>query len=318
MTPIAAVGLEFVFPFYLAGILLVIHLFSHVWSRFKFLKDFNAAQVFATLLLLSYSSIIFTCVEILGFVTIDSPSGTLVRWRGDPNVEYFVGLHLLLSLLSIALLIILVPLPIPFLFPSLIFKVKRMVRLKPLIDAFVAPFAPRRRFWLGFRLVFRLALFFIVYLDNKGNGVATTILLIILLMLQSYLQPFSKQSRNVLDLSLLLNLTILSVFALYYQPKELTRGTSLRYIIFAFSTVTSVKIVVLVFWYILKAIPSVHDRATQISTQVMEKWENQQKTVKSMFASKDDARVPMHTSVTLESNQFATNDYIGYRESLLN
>ena len=54
---------------------------------------FSATRPFAILLLLCYTSIVTTCVELLNFIKIYSPSGTYVGWRTDPNVIYGNGVH---------------------------------------------------------------------------------------------------------------------------------------------------------------------------------------------------------------------------------
>ena len=320
-----AVGLEFVFPFYLALLLLVITLCARsCWSRIRFFKDFNAAQVFATLLLLSYTSILRTCIEVLGFVTISAPSQTYIKWLEDPNVTYFhTGTHIILGIFSILFLIILIPIPFLLLFPHLLFfKVKRLAKLKPLIDAFVAPFESHRRYWLGFRLICRLILFCVAYLGSQDHQILTlTLILAVLIMLQAYLKPFSTTSRNLLDLSLLLNLTLLSIVALFLRPKNLTFDKDIQYVTIGFISVFCAELLLLIAYYVVMTFSVTRNAAEKGKTHLKEAWDSMVSRGKGIVPTSEvnptDSQLQTHNSVYFNASEFDTEETIHFRESLL-
>lgn len=168
MTDLHLSVLSLIFPFYLGAILLVITAISKYCHNRHFanlLSKVNITHVFATLLLLSYTSIIRTCIDILSYIIIAVPDGTLRVWRIDPNQPYLRGLHLFEFFVALLLIIILLPFPLLLLFPRKSFRLPYVSRMKPLIDAFVAPLADGRQFWIGFRILSRNFFFLLVLLQ---------------------------------------------------------------------------------------------------------------------------------------------------------
>ena len=325
MTQLDTVALNLIFPFYLAGILLVIVLLAKYCRRPNLFKDFNATHSLATLLLLSYTSIVRTCIDIVGVYSMDSPLGT--RWHGDPNLIYFSSYHGFLCILSIVLLIVLVPFPLLLVAPRLTFRIKTLCKLKPLIDAFVAPFDSHRRSWLGFRLLVRLVIFIIAFLGIDYKLISVTILLALLVVLQAYLKPFSTTIRNLVDLSIVLNLTILSIVGLYLRPKNLQFDVEVHYVTLGFVLVFGLEFIFLFVYYILKAFAVTRKFCWKIKS-LAEGMLNRVKAFVVEHSKSTKKSVPMeaemfhrthHTSVAAPGNDqsFQATEFIGLRESLL-
>ena len=341
MSELGIVALQFIFPFYLALLLLAITFIAKRSSKLNVFKNFKVTHVFATLLLISYSSIIRTCIEVLGFTQLNAPDGVHTVWRSDPNVSYFTRFHGFLSSLSILLLIVLIPLPFPLLFPTLIFKVPRLSKLKPLLDAFVAPFGKHGRFWLGFRLLWRLILFCIAYLGTLDTQlVAITALLAILMVVQAYLKPYSTPGRNILDLSFVLNLTLLSIVSLYLRPKTLKPDSedNVQYAATAFTGIACAQLLILLVYYFVKAFSTSYKTWKMIKNKIVDGWESVQSRFPNMSEGRGGYRLSRssnsnhsvdlhpaassHSSVYLERSEaagsgFGTVDFIGYREALV-
>ena len=325
MTQLDVVALELLFPFYLAGILLGIVLLAKYSKRPIIFKSFNATHTLATLLLLSYTRLIRTCVDILGVIQMGSPLGS--RWRADPNLQYFSSYHFFLCILSIVLLIVLVPFPILLVEPRLAFKIKTLCKLKPLIDAFTAPFDSHRQSWLGFRLLVRIVIFVIAFLGvNDGRVLTLTILLVLLTILQAYLKPFSSTSCNLVDLSLGLNLTLLSVVALYLRPKNLELSQEVHYVTLGFITVFGIEFLLLLIYYILKAFKMTHTfyqkaklMLVGMRNTLMTFIRGRTEDPKNESISANDIEMPQvrHTSVLPGDHSFVTAEFIRYRETLL-
>ena len=322
MTQLDLVALELLFPFYLAAILLGIVLLAKYTKRPIIFKSFNATHTLATLLLLSYTRLIRTCIVILGVIQMGLPLGS--RWHADPNLQYFSSYHSFLCILSIVLLIFLVPFPLLLVAPRLAFKIKTLCKLKPLIDAFTAPFDSHQRSWLGFRLLVRLLIFIIAYLGvSDGRALALTVLLVLLTILQAYLKPFSSTSCNLVDLSVVLNLTLLSVVALYLRPKSLELSIEVHYVTLGFITIFGIEFLLLLVYYILKAFKMTR-RFCRKAKLMLEGMQNtlmnfvrDHATDESISTNDIRTLQVRHTSVAPGNHSFGTTEFIRYRESLL-
>ena len=125
-----------------------------------------------------------------------------------------------------------------------------------------APFDIHRQFWLGFRLLVRLLIFIIAYLGvSDGRALALTVLLVLLTILQAYLKPFSSTSCNLVDLSVVLNLTLLSVVALYPPTQEF--GTEYR------STLCNSRIHYRIWHWIFTLVNLLHPESVQNDSQIL-------------------------------------------------
>lgn len=97
MSSVARVGLGFVFPVYLFGILLTITIMNRfnrpLYCRRKCpcsLMQFSTVQMFATLLVLCYTGLMEASVEALAPYDVTNVDGnTTLRWFADLQVKYF-------------------------------------------------------------------------------------------------------------------------------------------------------------------------------------------------------------------------------------
>ncbi len=220
MTELDLVGLTLIFPMYLLLILISVALFGKYVTNEKmsnFYSKIHITHVFATLLYIFYSSCLETCIAVLSYFPITIEGEIIYRWGRNPNVLYGQNLHGVLVAISVLLLIFLVPLPIVLLVPRISYRISYIRKYKPVIDAFIAPFAKNRAFWVSFRLVFRVWIYVIAVF-----GVTTTQLVIMsfsitsMTLLQAYLKPFANRSRNIVDIVLMFNLTLFSIAAIVF------------------------------------------------------------------------------------------------------
>ena len=220
MNALARAGLHLVFPFYIFSLMLIIVLIAKWSSRFSnwFTRNgFSVAKVFVTLILMSYSSLLETCIEILGFDRVFSSNGSHLLWRVDNNQKYFRGSHAFLGLLAIVLLLFLLPLPFLLLFEGKLFKFRVFHRYKPLYDAVWAPFKPNFRFWVGLRLILRgLPFIFAYFLVHPLNILFLATFLVSLLWIQGMLKPFRGFARNAFDTFFIADLLIVVLLLLYF------------------------------------------------------------------------------------------------------
>ena len=243
MTTLHSYGLRFVYVIYL----FVLMAFVTLISRFVQLPRsyiYSPTKVFATLLILCYTSLLETCVSIFAFTFVYTSDGrVLTRWFYDPNVVYFEGWHgFLFAFALVVMVIFVVPFPIFIVSPRLILRSKYLSKFKPLLDPFWAPLKPKYEWWVSFRLLFRMipvilsAGFATVPLNFFILGLSIACLL----FLQMKLQPFKGSLRNTLDDLLVTNLMLLVIGFLYFFDLRDIKGAvvyssvfvALAYVIF--------------------------------------------------------------------------------------
>ena len=198
---LALAGLDFVFPLYLC--LIIISLTVIAKCRGPYRKNrfgYSTTKVFATLLYICYSLLVDFSFHILSFTVIKAPSGKEIRWRLDPHVHYFKGIHGFLGTVSILCLLILFAVALTLLFPKQGYQFRIVQRLKPLIDAFQAPFKIRYSFWIGLRLVLRICLHIIANtVPDQYQLYIVGCILCLLLYAQAVCLPYTDSKTNALD-----------------------------------------------------------------------------------------------------------------------
>ena len=211
--------LSFGYPIYLFGIIVSVYFAAKKITAISKM-GFAITKAFATLLILVYVLVTEVCVRVLAFIQVETLSGTkLLRWRYDPEVKYFTGLHIAMAAISILILFVyVIPLPFLLLFPERLYKMKCTNYFKPLFDAFWNPFKPRHRYWLGLRLILRIPLFLIATLVPPPLHIFLALLfLFILITIQVHVKPFQGKWQNFTDILFLSILVLLFMIALFFQ-----------------------------------------------------------------------------------------------------
>lgn len=231
MTSLIRVFLQLVFPVYLfilMGIIVLLARKSPYLNRI----GFSAAKTFGTLLVVCYTCVLETCIEAFSFKYLDTlDNRTFSRWNIDAYVHYFQKWHGFLFFLSMVLIVIyLAPLPLVLLFPSNAYQFKYSRRLKPIYDSLWAPFKPKFRFWLGFRLALRIIPFTFVHVTVYYPMIffILCIFLIGLLAMQLSIRPFRGTVRNLVDSSLIINMAFLFAGVLFFSNTSYTVGSEKR------------------------------------------------------------------------------------------
>ena len=220
MNALAYTGFQFLFPFYLYLLMGIIVFVARCVKCTSCHECFLTGKTFATLLALSFTRTLRTCIEVLRHVKLEAVPhlgvGSSIRWAVDPNVHFFQGWHAVLAILSILLLIVYVIfLPLILLFPSKAYSFKYIGMMKPLLDAFFAPYKIRFRSWLGIRLIIGIGLSTASLYLSLGPTIFFTILVLVTLVFAQLLfKPYRGFFRNLSDGFLLANLIILFVGAL--------------------------------------------------------------------------------------------------------
>ena len=208
MDPYTNTWLQFVFPFYIWGIIFFIIYVCRLSSRISRLVGKNAVPVLATLILLSFTKLISTIVIVFDLAVIHCGSITSYHWSFDANMKYFSVSHGILFLFSLLVLVfIVVPYVLLLLLNPLIggkisdFRFCRCcVKLKPFFDAYFGPLKDKYRFWIGVLLISRLLLLGISFVNKTATFAITISLTALLITLEASVGGMYKQLYlNVLE-----------------------------------------------------------------------------------------------------------------------
>ena len=167
MNQIVYSGLQFVFPLYLwflAGVIVVLCRYS-IWVS-RIFGNSDPVAVLATIILLSFNSLVYNVINIFYYSNLSVPNGHgHAVWRFDGTINYGEREHLILILLATTfILFVLIPYALvlflaPFIQKSkLISKILFKFKLQPFIHAYLIPFKPKHRYWVGLTVLVRAIL----------------------------------------------------------------------------------------------------------------------------------------------------------------
>uniref|UniRef100_A0A1X7UEH3 Right handed beta helix domain-containing protein n=1 Tax=Amphimedon queenslandica TaxID=400682 RepID=A0A1X7UEH3_AMPQE len=225
--------LQFVFPFYVWIIIIVIIALSWKFGKISRLVGSHAIPVLSTLLLLSYTKLTHTIVIVLHKreVTLYCPDSkeTLSLWYEDPTVEYGKGKHAgLLAFAILVLITFVIPYTLFLLLGQLYEKYLSNFKIfkkfwchfkylcfKPIIDAYSGPMKDKYRFWPGLLLVARIPLLLSVTLVDSYIESESLLLCILLVVVASLLSLhvcfggfYRRRVHNIVEIWFLFNLCI--------------------------------------------------------------------------------------------------------------
>lgn len=187
MDAYALTWLQFVFPVYVWVLISLIILASRYSTLVTRAIGSNPIAVLATLLLMSYTKLLKTIVQIFSSVRLQYPDNrTDAMWLKDANLPYLQSRHLRLAVVgSIFVATFFLPYT---LFLSLGHKLYGhtrvkcihylMSRMKPLLDSYYAPYERHTRYWTGLLLLVRCVLY-IVFAYDSISGTNRSLLVII-------------------------------------------------------------------------------------------------------------------------------------------
>ena len=100
--------LQFVFPIYIWGVIVLIMFISAHSPRVSRMLGSNPVAVLATLFLLSYAKILRAIILALSITTLQYPHDKMqVVWLSDANITYLHGKHIPLFMVGMLFLVFL-------------------------------------------------------------------------------------------------------------------------------------------------------------------------------------------------------------------
>ena len=231
--------LQFAFLSYVWSIIGLIILFSRKYIWVTRLVGRNAVKVVATLLLISYSKLQLTAINVIQYVRLYSLDGEIKYvWIYDGNVRYLSGKHIPLFIIAVVLAVLSMAYAFVLVFIQCLQKRSNMrilfwvEKLKPVFDAYTGPCRDNQRFWPGLLLVIRTFLFIInainaqiitleIYKVMLTSGVSIFILIVACVSPKGI---YKKWSLNILEFSFFFNLCLLSLGVATVRSHELQKA----------------------------------------------------------------------------------------------
>ena len=222
----ALTWLQFAFPLYVWLIIgLMIFISRHSITVSKLIGS-NPVAVLATLLLMSYTKILKIIIEVHSYENLEYPDNkTESVWLKDANVPYLESKHLFLTVLtSLVLVFLFLPYTLLLLLGHKLycFTGKKhwrwLNRLKPLLDSYYAPYKNHTRYWTGFLLLVRCALYIVFSVSSVSvSRLTITLTFTVIGFIVGYVSAWRIYKSNLVNLiesCAYLNLVVLSVTAL--------------------------------------------------------------------------------------------------------
>ena len=239
--------LQFAFPFYIWAIAGLIIFTAKYSTKLTNLLANRGLPVLNTLFLLSYMKLLRVVVTTLDFsFFIKYPQGfTSVVWSEDGNLVYFGFPHILLFIAGLGTLCFLwFPYTLLLFFIQWLRKIpyfvllKWIMRFNPVYDAYFAPLKHKHQYWFGMLLLARgvpLVTFTSTFTVSQSiNLLLLLIIGVLLLFYMALTQPYKSKTVFLLQSFSLVNLTLLSGFALFAYSYP--NGPSIQTIVVGLST----------------------------------------------------------------------------------
>ena len=208
--------LQLFFPFYLITIVTIIIIVSRYSYKIQRLTHTRSLPVVATLLLLSYTSVLRAVSTVLfSYSTITKlPSGQQkLVWSIDASVQIFEFKFILLSITCLILFLILIPFNFVLLFTRYLAWFKIVYRFKPLLDAFQGSYKYQYYYWIAINILVRNLFYVVSVFTLELSLIVSTLVLVMFTALNGYIQPNKNNLINIQELLLLVNLSMMYITA---------------------------------------------------------------------------------------------------------
>ncbi|XP_065888011.1 uncharacterized protein [Dysidea avara] len=202
---------HYVHPIAILFILLLIILVARYSPRVSMLIGRSIIRAICLILLLAYTSIASTSLELLRPLIFHHVQG--VYTYSSPHLPYFQCRHILYGCFAIVCeIVIVIGLPLLLILePFISYKVD-FARIRPLLDQYQGCFKDNRRTFAAFYLLCRLAIITMVYTENRNyynRLFMLNIVCIIIAMVHTSVLPYKNGNLNTLDGIILLTVVLI-------------------------------------------------------------------------------------------------------------
>ena len=204
----AKTWIDFLFCFYINLIVISVILVCKYSDRFAaFIGKRNPVATLATLILFSYAKLLQNIITVVSFAVLQYPdnSSTIV-WRPDASVTYLNGKHIPLFMMALAVLVVGIMYTIvlfswQWLLPLSRFKLFKWVqntKISSFMDAYHAPYTPRKRYWTGLLLIARVILYTVSAVNVSGEP-GINLLSVIIVVASLFILKFKLYKKWTID-----------------------------------------------------------------------------------------------------------------------
>ena len=178
-------------------------------------------RVICLLILLSYTSLASTSLQLLRPLYFDNVNGAYVY--SSPSVKYFTGRHIPYGIIALLCgLFIVIGLPLLLLLEPFLKRKVNFIQIKPLLDQYQECFKDQYHWFAAYYLVCRQVIIAIVYVSNFNNALYyLQTVCIIIVTIHVWIQPYKNDIMNILDGIILLTVVFavnLSLFTFSRSP----------------------------------------------------------------------------------------------------
>ncbi len=214
--------LQFIFPMYVWVLISLIIFTSRYSITISKMIGHNPIAVLATLLLMSYAKVLRIIIEVYSSVKLDySHNKRVTMWLKDANEPYLQSRHLALTVLtSLVLVFLFLPYTLLLLFGHKLYRLSGrkyfhwINKMKPLLDSYYAPYKIHTRYWTGFLLLVRCALYLVFSFSGAREILSAIILTFTILGFAAGViykgRIYKNLGSNILEYATYLNLITFS------------------------------------------------------------------------------------------------------------
>ena len=194
------------FVFFLIGVIVMVARYSF---RIASIVRHCIIRVICLLILLSYSSLASTSLQLLRPLYFDDVNGAYVY--SSPSIKYFTGRHIAYGIIALLCgLFIVIGLPLLLLLEPFLKGKVNFIRIKPLLDQYQECYKDQYHWFAAYYLVCQLVIIAIVYVSNFNNGLYyLQTACIIIVMTHAWIKPYKIETLNIIDGEILLVIVLI-------------------------------------------------------------------------------------------------------------
>ena len=210
-------------------LLLLIVVAARCSARITFYVRHRIIRVICLLILLSYTSIASTSLELL----LPLRFTDVQQWYtySSPHIKYFHHQHAVYGVVAVICeLVIVVGLSLLLLLEPVLSRKINFIRIKPLLDQFQGCFKDKYRWFAAYYLICRQVIFLIVYIFNSNYYNMLFYLqtaCIVIALIHIWFQPYRDELLNALDSVMLLIMVLIVNINTFPFLHEVTTEISL-------------------------------------------------------------------------------------------
>ena len=194
--------------FSITSIIIVIVIATRRSPRITVIVSRCIIRVICLLILLSYTSLASTSLQLLRPLYFDDVNGAYVY--SSPSIKYFTGRHIPYGIIALLCgLFIVIGLPLLLLLEPFLKHKLNFIRIKPLLDQYQECYKDQYHWFAAYYLVCRLIVIAIVYIGNFNDVLYyLQTVCVITILVHAWIKPYQSAMLNVLDGIILLMIVL--------------------------------------------------------------------------------------------------------------